>query len=593
MTSPEQPMHGPCWTEDRAKAILRSVAMSNNDADFLAVHQPIRDFLVTTTTGQSVASTEDALLANLSNPETRHAFCVVEGEPGSGKSHLIRWLNVKWTKGDLVMLIERADGSLTGTLRQLRDQLGQRYAHLFENLAHSIETTFLGSVKLFHVNLAASLSRGFFAKAIGDEQWCQDWDLEKLIGNATVQARWSGPQRVLNVIWGDGGRRDSASASFDLNDVISLARLESVLNDLTAKATMLMLKLKKESERIQPALSQRSSAELLLDIDFNIPESRRLLLALNRRRNFAVQFVLGISVDGLKDMFLRLRKELLTERRRLVLLLEDVTSWEGIDGQLIDSLAVDAHTRADVCDMVSVVGMTPLYLKDIQGNYQGRISHVIRLGRQREAGGFQETIQLSHAEAQVDFCAAYLRAIRIDNVELDAWYRNGANPDSVPNACASCSSREGCFSSFGSHGNVGLFPFNRNAITNMFEALEDPRNAQNLQTPRGMIQGVLSPILLNPDMLQNERFPPVEIEFSEWMPERRLQPSSFLAKFIDVATSDPDKRARLRRLTMLWGDPTKPLTVTTDIKNQPYFMGDLQKESLTPLNFRGLVVNSC
>src|SRR3546814_14162870 len=81
--------------------------------------------------------------------------------PGAGKSHLIRWLDVKWNDDDLVMLIERADGSLTGPLRQLRDQLGTNYGFLFENFAQSGEASFDGRVKLFHDHLAASLRKAF------------------------------------------------------------------------------------------------------------------------------------------------------------------------------------------------------------------------------------------------------------------------------------------------------------------------------------------------------------------------------------------------------------------------------------------------
>jgi hypothetical protein len=95
-------MHGTCWTEERAHAVLRSVALANDEAEFLAVHQPIRDFQVSTTTGRSIEASDEALLADLSDPETRYAFCVVEGEPGAGKSHLIRWLGVKWHSDDLV-----------------------------------------------------------------------------------------------------------------------------------------------------------------------------------------------------------------------------------------------------------------------------------------------------------------------------------------------------------------------------------------------------------------------------------------------------------------------------------------------------------
>lgn len=573
MVNPADVMHGTCWTADRADSILRSVALANNVPEFLAVHQPIRDFQISTTTGQSIEPSDDGLLADLSSPDTRHAFCVVEGEPGAGKSHLIRWLEVKWPDGDLVMLIERADGSLTGTLRQLRDKLGQKYAHLFANLAQSVEATFDGRIKLFHANLAASLSPTFFTTKMGDEDWCGTWELERLIGNQSVQERWSGPARILNVLSGDGGQRNSASASFDLDDIITLSQVQLAAEGLPPRAMMLMRKLKKECDRIAPARAERSSHDLLMDEDLEVPEARRLLSALNQRRNFAVQPILGITVDGLRDMFLKLRKALLAEKRRLVLLLEDVTSWEGIDGQLIDSLAVDGRTRSDVCDMISVVGMTPLYFKDIQGNYGGRISHVLRLGRQRQSGGFQQTIQLATPDAQAKFAARYLRAVRIEKPELDDWFKTGANPNAVPNKCAGCAGQQACFAAFGAEDGIGLFPFNRNAITNMFEALEDPKGSQSLHTPRGMIQGVLSPVLLNPTRLDAGEFPPLEIEFSEWMPERRLQPSGFLAQIIDAAAPDAERRAQLRRLTMLWGDASQDVALTTDSYGQRMVAG--------------------
>ena len=566
-------MHGTCWTAERADSILRSVALANNVPEFLAVHQAIRDFQISTTTGQSIDPTDEGVLADLSNPDTRHAFCVVEGEPGAGKSHLIRWLEVKWREGDLIMLIERADGSLTGTLRQLRDKLGQKYAHLFANLAQSVEATFDGRVKLFHANLAASLSPTFFTNKIGDEEWCGTWELERLIGNPTVQERWTGPTRILNVMSGDGGQRNSASASFDLDDIMALSQVQLAAEGLPPRAMMLMRKLKKECDRIAPARVERSSHDLLIDEDLEIPEARRLLDALNHRRDFAVQPILGITVDGLRDMFLKLRKALLAEDRRLVLLLEDVTSWEGIDGQLIDSLAVDARTRSDVCDMVSVVGMTPLYFKAIQGNYGGRISHVLRLGRQRQSGGFQQTIQLATSDAQTQFAARYLRAVRIEKPDLESWFINGADPDAVPNKCDGCAGQSVCFAAFGAEEGIGLFPFNRNAITNMFEALEDPKGSQSLQTPRGMIQGVLSPVLLNPTRLDAGEFPPLEIEFSEWMPDRRLQPSGFMAQIIDAAEPDAERRAQLRRLAMLWGDAAHDVTLTADANGQRFVAG--------------------
>lgn len=555
-------VRGACWTQDRADAVLQTLALANQEPEFLAVHQPIRDFQVTSPSGSYFEPTDEALLATLSHRDTRNAFCVVEGEPGAGKSHLIRWLSVKWNREDLVILIERADGSLTGTLRQLREGLGPEHQHLFENLGASIEASFEGRVSQFQANLAVCLRPGFFEKPIGDEEWCANWEIGRIIAHPTMQEAWQGPERIMRIMAGDGGQRNSGSAAFNLYDIADLAAAQSALEGLPPRALMFLRALKRECDRIGPARAEGVSAESLeLDEALDLPEARKLLKALNTRRNYAVQGILGISIDGLRTMFLNLRKELKKQERRLVLLLEDVTSWEGIDGQLIDAVSVDARARTDVCDMISVVGVTPLYLRDLQGNYGGRISYILRLGRRRQQGGFQETIQLSTAESQIEFASRYLRAVRIKAKDLTDWYEAGAQPEALPNVCGRCEVRDQCFAAFGEVGGVGLFPFNSNAITNAFAILEDPENKQSLQTPRGLIQGVLSPVLLHPARLDEGAFPPVEIEFSNWMPHGELQPSGFLGQVIAAAEPDPDRRNQLRRLAMLWGDRSSDVRV--------------------------------
>src|SRR3546814_13054489 len=87
------------------------------------------DFEVTGShAGEIDGRDEQAVLLALSDPSRSHAFCVVQGEPGSGKSHLIRWLFVNWLQSDdIKLLLQRADGSLEGALRQLREQIGRAH----------------------------------------------------------------------------------------------------------------------------------------------------------------------------------------------------------------------------------------------------------------------------------------------------------------------------------------------------------------------------------------------------------------------------------------------------------------------------------
>jgi hypothetical protein len=565
-----------CWSEAAARAVLQTEALANREAAFLATHQPIRDFGIAGARGGEIAEPSDAaVLAALSAPDIRHAFCVVEGEPGSGKSHLVRWLKVQWPHDDLVLLIQRADGSLTGTLRELQRELGAAYGHLFDRLGQSLQATFVGRVALFHAGLVETLRPGFFETPLEDEEWCGRWELRQLLGHPVVRDWWEGPKRILEVMSGLGGERNSASARFDLYDVADLARLAPAIDKPPPKAFMFLRQLAKESARLEPARAEGIPAGEILEMsDLDVPESRRLMEALNRRRDFAVQNVLGISADGLKQMFLDLRRQLKGEGRRLVLLLEDVTSWEGVDNQLVDALVTDSRTRekpnedgeleADVCDLISVAGMTPRYLRDLHGNYLGRITHSLRLGREDGRGGFQLTTQLATPDAQVAFAANYLRAVRADPEELEVWRRRGADPASLPNRCGACPIRPACHPAFGAYEGIGLFPFTERSIIRLFEALVDPKGKMTLQTPRGMIQGVLSPVLLKPSRLDDGGFPPPELEAAEWLPDEVRRPSSFLAQTLEAAEPDAERRDRLRRLVMLWGGDQLSTSVLPD-----------------------------
>jgi len=563
-----------CWTRADADAVLNIEALRSREAAFLAVHQRIRGFRVSgIRSGDLTEDTDAALLEALSARQLRHAFCVVEGEPGSGKSHLIRWLKVEWPpdNGDLVLLVPRADGSLFGTLQELQKELGSEYADLFGRLTERMEASFEGRVDLFGTALAATMRRGFFQTPPEDEEWCAKWELYSLLSHPVVRDRWKGPERVLQVMSGLGGERDSAVARFDLYDAADLGKLLAGFGQnsgLPGKALMLLRNLETDAGRLEPSRLAGISASALGDDDsLNLSAARQLVAALNRRRDFAVQNVLGISVDGLKKLFLDLRRRLKQNNRRLVLLLEDITSWEGLDRQLIDVLVTDAgayneHATAEehVCDLVSVVGVTPDYMRDLRGNYEQRITHNVRLGQEAEVGQYQQTIQLADDESRAAFAANYLRATRAGIEALEKWRVAGADPADVPNRCRDCEVRENCHGAFGQFNGVGFYPFTAHAISQVFSLLRHPRGKMTLQTPRGMIQGVLSPVLLNPHRLNEGQFPPVELVTSDWLPQERLFASPSLNRVIEGKGGE--HRERLRFLLMLWGDAGSSSTTT-------------------------------
>ncbi|MGE0490473.1 MAG: hypothetical protein AB7S38_14800 [Vulcanimicrobiota bacterium] len=548
-----------CWKESDARAILATEALEGSEAAFLATHLPISDFEVQGVHGADIQeATEQALLDVLSTPERRHAFCVVEGEPGSGKSHLIRWLGVRWPRGDdLVLLIQRADGSLEGTLEQLTRKVPERYAHLFAGLGSRQEASLRGRARLFLSTLARTLEEDYFEEDVPHAEWCANFQLSDLFDNPAVRDNWRTPGRILDIY---SGRTNSELGFFTLKDIAELADLESRIQNEKPppKAFRFIRTLAKEGRELRNFLeADYTESEIKAAAGDKLVNTFTLVDALNVRLNHAIQNLIGISSHGLRELFLRLRRELKKDNRRLVLLLEDITNFQGIDQQLIDALVTQSTTRTedDLCDLVSAVGITPAYFErylSTMGNYIERITYHVRLGREQEGSHMQDVASLRNPEAQVQFAANYLRATRAGLERLEQWA--GSQDQSVPNVCLSCQHRSVCHGAFGAADGVGLYPFTAGAITGMFHRLVDPHAATQTthQTPRGMLQGVLTPTLMHPHVIEEQEFPSPHADVP-WIPEERRRLRGDHKQFLAVQVQDLDTRQRLERLIELWG----------------------------------------
>ncbi len=588
-----------CWEKDDAEAMLRIEALGVDDTLFLATHSPIQGFPVSGAKRHEVAvPTEAGLLDALSDRRRTHAFCVVQGDPGSGKSHLIRWLAVHWPKGDdLVLLLQRADGSLQGALDQLRTALTEKwpeFASLFENLNRRRQTAGIaGRAEVFQSTLAAMLKGSYFEEPRDDAAWCDKHDLSLLIQSLQVRQSWKSPRRILELMDGKASARNSESAQFNLGDIVALARFCGGVSDSVASERFAR-KLIAEADKIQSwaregetydDIGSRHSDELQASLPF--------IKALNSRLNDAVQSVIGVTGDDLILLFRKARSAL-QGRARLVLLLEDITAWQGLDNGLIDALVLDAATRADVCPLVSVVGVTPAYYDALQKNYKDRITHEIRLG---ESGSDDEAVTLRESADRLAFAARYLNATRAGIDALMAWGPTVQHNRDLPppNPCLACEERPACHAVFGEVSEMGLFPFTERALEGLFHALKTDDKGQTHRTPRGLLQNVLGPTLRNPAMLDMARYPGPDIE-TEKFDERAGLLGGPMRALVDANEPDRDRRERLRRTFVYWGDPTQSdTTVGADgIKRiaeipQPIFesfrlpwLGDAEPTSRTP-----------
>lgn len=552
-----------CWDKDDADAMLRIEALGVDDTLFLATHSPIRGFLVSGAKRHEVSEpTEAGLLDALSARDRSHAFCVVQGDPGSGKSHLIRWLAVHWPKGgDLVLLLQRADGSLQGALDQLRTAMTKRWpesASLFENLSLRRQAAGIaGRAEVFQSTLGAMLKGSYFEEPRPDAAWCDKHDLSVLIQSLDVRKGWKGPRRILELMDGKSNSRNSESAQFNLDDILSLARVCRGVSDSVASERFAR-KLITEAEKIRDWMDEgeteddirtRHGSELLASLP--------LIKALNLRLNDAVQSVIGVTSEDLILLFRKVRTAL-KDQARLVLLLEDITAWQGLDNGLIDALVLDSATRPDVCPLISVVGVTPNYYDDLQKNYKDRITHEVQLG---EPAGSDEAVTLRQSADRLAFASRYLNATRAGKNALIAWGQKIQQHRDFPppNPCLGCPERPACHAVFGEVDDMGLFPFTKTALDTLFYALKTDDKGQTHRTPRGLLQNVLGPTLLNPSTLDEARYPGPDIE-TEKFDERAGLLSGPMRALVEANETDPQRRERLRRTFVYWGDPNQPET---------------------------------
>lgn len=546
-----------CWDAAGASKILRPLALEGNEAIFRATHSPISGLAITGTEAHEVSgNTEEALLNALSSGERRHAMCIVEGEAGSGKSHLIRWLKVNWPgENDVVVLVERADGTLDGTLRQLNEKLAKDSGVSLDSIVPRHKLTEQGQRVSLLLQLGNLCRSGTLAEPLGDEEWCEKHGLSDMLQSEAVRTHWKAPERVLEVLT-RGADRDSKVARFTARDVLELRQPLAGLRgkNVGPGAIRLAHLLRDESQAIASALEGSNAAGDEVDVSAVAPNTTKVLAALNSRLSLAIQSAMGISGAALQKMFRDLRRSLQKKGRRLVLLLEDLTGAQGIDQELLYVLQEKATTQDQFCDLVSVVGITPAYFRQYigpQANVVQRVTHHVRFGKAE--GSFQAVSALEQPHEQVAFASRYLRAVRAGSAEVEAAAREDSD---VVNRCATCVHRPECHAAFGAFDGVGLYPLTEKAISRMFSALKHPQGAMFLQTPRAMIQGVLAPSIAAEKAILSGTFPVPGVE-TEWHPQAAREVRGLAHELIQKQPES--QRDRLRLTVAWWGDGGFPV----------------------------------
>lgn len=524
----------------RISQVLRVDSIDSTDSDFLATHVPFRKIVVATKSGdqfeESYKSEEDIYRDIFNNDLTRneHQFVIVEGSSGAGKSHFIRWLyamlSAKEEKDDVVLLIRRSDNTLKGTIRQLLEikevkeiSNKEAYERLVKANQAITESKFKSTIyHQFIVEIENDTS-----EVLGN---IKRKKLIALLNNSVFQERLmatGGPiDRIYSKITSSSGVDLDLIAQFSKADLTLDIDFINQLDDADRKA-----------QDFANSLMEGDDDEFI----------EKITAYMNSFVETVIQTSAGIEPGDFQQIFKEIRQEIKRKGKNLILLVEDITSFTGVNQALLNAL-VTGHTGSNavdnLCKLISVVGTTTQYYNQFRDNYRDRITKQITIN---------DGVIGENKSDLVQFVAKYLNAISLDSETLDTWVKNGAYSEDMPVHEDKDHDHWDKFK-LASGKQISLFPFTQNAVINLYEAMSDHK------TPRYILRDIVEPAV-NEVLHDISSFPKFCLGWHSSLPESVENRIGNIVQSTQIAQElKADYRKRLVAFMSFWTNKTLDVT---------------------------------
>lgn len=545
-----------CWDKQPLSKVINKEAVSIDRAIFLATHSPFNNITYLRSPRQIKDTSETQLLEELIHRSTNdeHTFVVMQGIQGAGKSHLIRWLKERYAAesqethlNDVVLLIERANSSLRQTLSQIvQSRLfdAERFANQIKKLEsatqqlsnESLSDTILNNLQIATREVDVPAPRRIAGKV---DKFLLDHFIRQ-----ELKREGAAIERIRLFLSGKEG---------------TVGLSENEFPNFTAKDFDFSVGLLRS---IRDEGGHRDAKELAETLHHRPQKRQELADYLNQLLPFAIERTTALSASDLKQMFYDLRRELKQQGKNLVLFIEDISVFTGLDAGLVDVL-VTQHTGEggrDYCRLTSVVGITDAYFKDsFPANIKDRVTHHLTLNM---GDGQKESLLLSSQDAVAELAARYLNTLRLPSEEIEEWVNLGARPSELPNACQFCPHRSICHAAFEASAldsnneedaKAGLYPFNRQSLWLLYQRLDTTNVAK---TPRTFLWSILEYILRShSEKVKNGQFPPPAGELANDVRPPTLQQDA-QRRTITNQTRSTTVADRIESLVLFWGDRT-------------------------------------
>lgn len=532
-----------CWTGQHVNDTVVVDAVNSSPAVFLATHRPTpvfrRDFSTYSSGGSLID--EEQLLDEFLGPNPGLLFLPIIGEAGTGKSHLVRWLQVRVPTGrtrkvvyipkyetNLRQVIELILSDMTGeAIDGLRRELEEATGSIDERLAPDRLLNELST----SIKQRSQSPRPSPTPPNDEYRLWLETELPKLLYDNVFREQLLAKNGVVDRLV-----REALHGKQDDDKAEPFAFTEA---DLPLNATR--------------AADANKDVQMLYTQLIDSPILRQVALELlNNELGAAIRNLFGIGGTRLFDVMLSVRRELLNQKLELVLLIEDFTILQGIQRELLDAIT-EAPTREGkqrLCPIRVAMAVTSGYFATIAETFSTRgefAGHVYSL----DVPLTQSGSGIPPSEVN-EFVAGYLNAARLGQTRLEAALE-AAGPERethrqwVPNACDECDFQAVCHDAFGtSSSGVGLYPFNVSALDRAVSARTDVAF-----DPRRILGSVVRFTLENQaDDLRRGEFP--SRAFDRQFADHVLLPlDPQLAE--DIRRVDPQDADRRITLLTFWG----------------------------------------
>lgn len=511
-----------CWKPKDVHRIIDYEAGRPHDALILAAHSP-----ATITVGKDGKKiTEQDVLERLKTPD-EHGQSIVPilGLTGSGKTHLIRWLEpkVKAIEGAFVVLIKKGGESLESLIIGILDTLEK-------------------------------------AGETDDSK-----RLRKELKGAFAQIRKEGlSDLVLNKVseqFREIARRPEVRDKRDYKGMAEL--LPPLLRDEAFRVPLM-----KAGGVVSRFLASVQSDEIRVDVDFEgggfVFEAKDIPTATDMQgaglgsaaqdawntiysdpkfeaiaaELISAAFLRSIpQIFGLtgkttlEAVFRSARTSLLRTGQSLYVLIEDLSRMETFEGALLESFIhtpLKAGEARELCDIhVAIATTADFYDTKTSSTFRTRVQSINNDERFSDGGNLLHMESVSDSEGWTSetlaaFSSRYLNAIRVGEEQLKRSYSSGLqrgsidDTDWIPNPCMDgCPHQETCHSSFGATDGRGHYPFNKEALNAFYgDAIgrDELVEVQGEFNPRRLIDWVLKGIMASaPGQLDEGTFPASEL----------------------------------------------------------------------------------